>query len=259
MRIIFGRFIAGRSPLHQVDPRIKLLGTCILISAGLLVGAWLDLVLVAATAVITVIASGSRYREVLKDIWSLRFFYLVTFVLHCILGSGEPLLDLPLGLSLTVEGMERGLFFSVKIALLAVFIGSLMRTTHPASWVNLFNLGSGGSGSIGRLTAPLGLTLGIAVRFLPLILEEAERIRWAQVSRGFRYKGGLLKRVRSTGKLLVPLLTSSLDRVDGITTAMQARGFRLDSRRSKYDIRRLGVYDMMSILLVLLVVIMVLV
>ncbi len=257
MRIIFGRFIPGRSSLHRVDPRVKLLGTCVLISAGLLVGSWLDLVLIATMAVITVIASGSRYREALKDIWGMRFFYLVTFVLHCILGRGEALLDLPLGLIITTEGIERGLFFSVKIALLAIFIGSLMRTTHPASWVNLFNSGSGGSGLVGRLSVPLGLTLGIAIRFLPLILEEAERIRWAQVSRGFRYKDGLLKRVRSTGQLLVPLLTSSLDRVDGITTSMQARGFRLDSSRSKYNVKHLGMYDMMSILLVMLVVILV--
>ncbi len=259
MRMIFGRFVPGDSPLHNIHPRVRVLGFALLISAGLLVQSWRDLAVTASMVFIVVLASGLRFGDLFRDMWALRFLFLITLALHSILWRGEALLDLPFGMTLTAGGVQRGLFFTAKIALLAAFIGPLMRTTHPAAWADLFNFGSLRVGWFGRFSAALALTLGIAVRFLPLIVEEAERIRWAQLSRGFRYERNLLKRLRSTGQLLLPLLNSSLDRVDGITTAMLARGYRLGSERTVYRKRRLKANDLVAMILVFAVLLLVIV
>ena len=248
----FGRFVAGTTFLHSVDPRVKLFGTVVLISTALLVKSWWDLGIVAIIAIITIGSANVPLRHLIRDLWAMRFLYLVTIILHCFLWEGEVLVDLPAGLTITAHGIERGLFFSTKIALMVVFIGPLMRTTHPSVWTDLFKFGSGSGYFQKKLVRPLALTSGIAIRFLPLILEEAERIRWAQVSRGFEYRGSLLKRTRALKLLLIPLTVSSLSKVDIITTAMQSRGFHLDRERTIYRSYRLRMNDIFSIIAILI-------
>ncbi|MDP8238245.1 MAG: energy-coupling factor transporter transmembrane component T [Candidatus Hatepunaea meridiana] len=253
----FGRFIPGETILHRIDPRVKLLGAAVLITTALLVQNWWDLLAIVVFASITVIAAQVAFRELLRDILTLRYLYIITLGLHCFLGQGRTLIQLPMGLGITEQGIYRGLFFAAKIALLTTFIGFVMRSTHPASFTDLFKAGYSGSSFIRKVTAPLALTFGIAIRFLPLILEETERIRWAQVSRGFDTKGGLIKRVKSLNVLIIPLISSSLNRVDKITLAMQARGFRLDGKRTIYQSNRIGTIDYIALLMVAVVVIVV--
>ena len=257
-RTPFARFIPGGSPLHLIDPRVKLAGAAVVITSGLLAGRWTGLFAIAMAVVATALAARASWRDAARDVWALRYLYVVTIVLHSILSRGEPLLRLPAGVVISGEGILRGCFFSVKIALLAVLIGLLLRTTHPASLVaaleSLPVLG-GKSGAPGRLA----LTLGLAVRFLPTIFTEAERIRWAQIGRGLDVTGGPVRRARSLAPLLLPLVASSLDRVDTITTAMQARGYRLDAPRTRYRPLKLQIRDGAAGLVIVLAVVLALV
>lgn len=250
--IPFGRFVAGTTHLHLLDPRVKLFGAVVLISTALVVKSWMELGIVAIIAIIATFSARVPLRCLIRDLWTLRFLYLVTIIMHCFLWEGDVLVDLPAGLKITARGIERGLFFSTKIALLIAFIGPLMRTTHPSVWTDLFKSSSGSGYFQRKVIRPLALTLGIAIRFLPLILGEAERIRWAQVSRGFNYHGSLLKRVRALKLLLIPLTASSFSKVDIITTAMQSRSFHLDRKRTVYRSHHLRMNDFLSVTIILI-------
>ncbi len=248
----FGRYVPGESSIHRLDPRVKLLGMVVLVITTLLTEDWIALVAVAVTVLIMTICARMSVRELWRDIWMMRLLYIVTIVLHSVLTPGEALVRLPFELAITLNGIWRGLFFSIKIGMLTTFMGMLMRTTHPASWMQLLNLSIGRRGFLGRMIAPAALTMGISIRFLPLILEEAERIRWAQLSRGLDIEGGLIRKVRSLKPLLIPMISASFSRVDLITTAMQSRGFRLGQTRTIYRRSRLGPNDAAALATVIL-------
>jgi len=249
----FGQFIQGSTPLHRLDLRVKLLGVVILTSSAVIANSTSDLCIIALIVIIAVIASGMRMRELLRSVLLLLPFYLITILLHSVLTPGHPLVELPLELRITSEGITRGFFFCVKIALIASFTGPLMRTTHPSSWMHLFGLKSHSGNYFHRIILPLFVTMGIALRFLPLIIEESQRIRQAQISRGMNFGGGLISRAASLKPLLIPMMSSSFDRVDKITIAMQSRGFSLTGDRSIYRSHSLKGYDIVVILLIITV------
>jgi energy-coupling factor transport system permease protein len=243
----------GSTLLHRLDLRIKLLGVVSLTSSAVIAKDVSDLFVIAAMVFLTVAASGMPLRELLRSILLLLPFYLITILLHSILTPGHPLVELPFSLDITSVGIKRGLFFSVKIALIASLTGPLMRTTHPSSWLHMFGSTSPANSRFDRVIFPLIVTMGIALRFLPLIIEESQRIRQAQESRGMDFKGGIVKRAKSLKPLLIPLLSSSFDRVDKITTAMQSRGFSLTGNRSIYRSHSLKGHDIAVILLIIFV------
>ncbi|MCF7810933.1 energy-coupling factor transporter transmembrane protein EcfT [bacterium] len=249
----FGQFIQGSTPLHRLDLRVKLLGVVVLTSSAVIASNVTDLCVIATMVLLAVAASGLPLSKLLRSILLLAPFYLITILLHSILTPGNSLIELPFSFNITYDGIKRGLFFSAKIALIASLTGPLMRTTHPSSWMHIFGSISLADSRIGRAVFPLIVTMGIALRFLPLIIEESQRIRQAQISRGMDFKGGIVKRAKSLRPLLIPLLSSSFDRVDRITTAMQSRGFSLTSSRSIYRSHSLKGLDIVVILLIITV------
>ena len=224
--IAFGTFVQGRSPLHSLDPRTKLLGGAAVMVGAVLTQSWLGLIAPGMVALGAVIAADYRAKELARDVWSLRFFYLLTVLLHLLFDREGDVLGKVWNLTVTTGGLNAGLFFSVKIALLALIAGVVNRTTHPAAW---------SKGVEGLLPGRLGLILGLALRMLPTMLAEAVRIRTAQRARGLDLsKGGMVARVRNLLPLLAPLLTATFRRADLMSDAMQARGFMLDQRRGSY-------------------------
>ncbi len=105
---LFGRFIPGATLLHILDLRVKLIGMGILVSIALAADNWLDIAAIAMFVLMTVGAARMPIGELWRDIKGLRLFYLITIILHSILSSGQPLVQLPFNLAITVQGIERG-------------------------------------------------------------------------------------------------------------------------------------------------------
>jgi len=250
----FANYDSGNSVLHRLDPRVKLVGVTVGFSAALLAGQWDGLIPIMGLALITNIAGKSSLHRVGCDIISLWIFYVITLALHSFLSKGEPLIHLPLGIMITTQGIERGIFFSIKIMLLATLAGPVMRSTHPAEWGIAVEGLAPDSGRWNRSLKRFALTLGLAVSFLPMLLNEADRIRMAQISRGLEPGGGLIRRIKNLLPLVMPLVASSLHKTDLITMAMQSRGFQLDKQRSNYRPLRLHFIDLIAITIVALIV-----
>lgn len=251
IRVPFGNYQSGAALLHRLDPRTKIIGISVLVSFALIASDWIRLLPLGLVTVLAVICSGTNTRTLLRDIRSLTLFYILTVVLHSFLTPGEPLIKLPLGLTITLDGISKGFFFSVKIVLLATLFGPLMRTTHPAEWGRAIDGIFTGSTLIGRVFRRLSIILGLAMRFLPTLVREAERIRWAQVGRGLQLNGNIIHRVKSLIPLIMPLLAESIRKAEQVTLAMQARGFNLDAPRSDYKPLKMKAIDIAASLVVI--------
>ncbi len=112
MAVPFGGYSTGASPMHRLDPRVKLLGGGLLISSALLATDWIQLAGLAATVVVANAAAEIELRNLLRDIRNLTPFCVVTIALHAVLGSEAPSLKFTLGLHLSAPGVLTGLFFT---------------------------------------------------------------------------------------------------------------------------------------------------
>lgn len=246
----FGHFTPGESGLHKLDPRAKMISAMVLTVAAVLVQHWTGLAILALPVVIAVAAGWWRPEWLWRDIRALWLFYLLTVVIHLIVGGGIRW-NAAFRSDACLTALSRGAFFSGRIALLAVAAGMMLRTTHPADWVRAMETAVPQRGFLALPLRRLALVFGLAVRFLPLTLAEAERIRTAQLNRGLEVGGGLIQRVRSLIPLAVPLVAGTLDKADGITTALIVRGYDLHKPRTCYQPLKLGWRDAAALVVII--------
>lgn len=254
VRIPFGKYTPGTSIIHRLDPRVKLMAACIVLLTVLLIQKWNGLVPLFIIAFLGVYFSETSVQEMIRDGWTLRYFYFITILIHGFLDEGSILFSLNLHylhLTFTYEGLSSGLFFSAKLLLMAVLMSPLLSTTHPSQLTETFQLNAQRNNLPARFFSRFLLTLGLTIRFIPIILRDAERIRWAQVSRGLSLPSGLFGKIRTLNPLLLPLFNSVINRTDVITAAMQSRGFRIDEPRSKFRNYRFKSVDLFAAALIL--------
>lgn len=244
----FARYVQCDTLMHRLDMRTKLIVVLAVMTVIVIVDSWESLLWISAITLLTVFSAKVSLSELFRSIWSFRFFYIVTILLHTLLGEGESVLNLPFGLNVTVEGVERGLLFSFKIMLLSLTILPFFRSTHPAQFSNMALLSKISMKNLRQIS----LMFGLSVRFLPMMMDEFERIRWAQVSRGLNVKGSLSHRIRTVGILIGPMIGSAFQRAENLSAAMQARAFVVDQPRSSFRISRFGWNDALFITLTLL-------
>lgn len=228
-----GGFLPGHSYLHKLDPRTKFLVSLVLV---LLVFNTHSRVLYLIFALIMIgVVSLSRLNLTfigrgLRPFWLI---ILLTVALQILLIPGQPILMLKF-LSISREGLYSGLRMGYNLTMAILITSLFMLTTSPVALAD----------GLERLFAPLkwlkvpvgeiALMITIALRFIPTLLEEAEKIMKAQSSRGARFdSGNFLKRAVNYVSLLVPLIVSSLRRADELAIAMDARAFMAGARRTR--------------------------
>lgn len=218
--------------MHALDPRVKMAGAVAILVVTLLTEEPAAYVFLSVVLVSLVVAAKLRPRLLLRNVASLKWLLGIVLVMHGIVTKGPPLFDfLPW---LSREGLLLGAVFAWRIALMVSTATLLTATTSPV------DLGDG----LEKLLAPLSragapvhelaMISVIALRFVPTLLDEANRIIKAQVGRGARFDGGLVARARSAVPVLVPLFTSAFRRADELALAMDARCYRGAEGRTKY-------------------------
>lgn len=229
-----GTFRPGLSFLHTIDARVKILTFAALLMGLVLTSSWRGLLLILIIALIIMIMTGNVSRQ-LRDIWNFRFFYFFTILIHLLFDrGGEPLLQFS-KIVITSFGLYAGFFFSIKIAIIVLLGGLFTRSTHPTDLSKGIESMLPVNGALAQRLGRPGVVVGIALRTLPTILVEAERIRTAQIARGYRVQsGGLINTIKNLMPLIGPLLTATLRRGDSIHDAMVSRGFSLDQDRTVY-------------------------
>jgi len=249
-----GQFSPVGSPLPARGPRAKILETAILAIGLFLVDSVAGLVVLTAGFVVLVAASRVPPLAFLRLLRPVAFIVALTALFQILFTRGGATL-FELGfLELHEDGLRMGLFLTLRILLLVSAAGLLTATTAPVALAD----------GIEDLLSPLkklhfpahevAMMMTIALRFIPTLQEEAQKITRAQAARGADLsEGGLLKRVRAMLPILVPLTIGAFRRADELAEAMESRGYRGGEGRTRYRELRFRARDALALVVAALV------
>ena len=231
--ITLGQYYPGESWIHKLDPRTKIIGTFVFLVALFLVkDFWGFLVAVAGLGLVIGI-SRVPLNFILKGLKPVFLIILFTFVINMFMTKGETLVGWGF-LVITREGLYNAFFMGVRLVLLIIGSSLLTLTTKPIKLTDGIENLLGPLKKIGVPAHELAMMMTIALRFIPTLLEETDRIMKAQSSRGADFvNGNLWQRAKNMVPLLVPLFISAFRRADDLATAMEARCYRGGEGRTK--------------------------
>ncbi|MEG1720304.1 MAG: energy-coupling factor transporter transmembrane component T [Pseudoflavonifractor sp.] len=221
-----GQYRPGESPLHRAGAGVKLAGLILLLVGVVTAHApWSYALLIALSAGL-ICLSGLGFAEILRPIGRLWRFFLVIFLMNALFFTGERALWSWWIFTLSTGGMVQGANVILRVALLMVLTGLLTATTPPMAL----------TAAMASMLMPLrifrvptedvALILGVAIRFIPILMEEADLIRMAQTARGAKFESRrLTDRAKSLLPLVVPIFLAAFRRADELATAMEARGY----------------------------------
>ena len=231
----FGQFYPVDSPLHALDPRAKILATAVLLLGLFFVDSALGLGLVAASVVALVAVSRVPPVTFLRLLRPVAFIVALTVFFQVLFSrEGEILFTWGI-LEIHEGGVRLGLFLGGRILLLVSAAALLTATTAPLALADgLEDLLS----PLKKLRFPaheVAMMMTIALRFIPTLYEESQKITRAQAARGADFaEGSPLSRIRATIPILIPLTVGAFRRADELAEAMESRGYRGGEGRTRY-------------------------
>ena len=243
-----GQFYPVASPLHALDPRAKILASAVLVVGLFLVDSVVGFLVFTAAVVLLVAASRVPPGTFLSLLRPVAFIVALT-VLFQVFFSREGATLLEWGFVEVHEGgLRMGLFLALRILLLVSVAGLLTATTAPVALADgiedLFS-------PLKRLRFPaheVAMMMTIALRFIPTLHEEAQKIARAQAARGADFsEGGPIGRVRAMLPVLVPLTIGAFRRADELAEAMESRGYRGGEGRTRYRELRFRARDALAL------------
>ena len=231
--ITLGQYYPGDSYLHRMDPRAKILCTMIFIIAIFLANNLFSYVLVAAFTFLTIAKSGVPVKLIWKAIKPLWIILVFTMAIHMLTTPGNEFFTWKF-IHISQEGITNGLIMTLRLVFLIAFSSLLTYTTSPIVLTDGIEALLMPFRRFGVPSHELAMMMTIALRFIPTLLEETDRIMKAQSSRGADFvNGNLWQRAKNMVPLLVPLFISAFRRADDLATAMEARCYRGGEGRTK--------------------------
>jgi len=233
--ITLGRYVYGTSVIHRLDPRTKLL-SLLIISAVLFGGTgWSSLGLTSVFTMIVCLFSGLKPSYLMRSILPFKWLILITVILNVIFVGGHILIEAPLPYGgITREGLDFGLLYGGRIALLVLIASLLSLTTEPIVLVD----------GVEKMISPLSVTgikphevamaMVITIRFIPLLLSKASKIRKTYTARGLRPDGSVKMKLKFISFLFLPLFYSALRSAENLAVAMDCRLYRSSMSRTHY-------------------------
>ena len=234
--ITLGQYYPGNSFLHRMDPRAKILCTMIFIVAIFLAKDAVSYGLVTAFIALCIAVSGVPFRMVVRAVKPLWLILLFTMMIHVLSTPGTVVWEWG-WISVTEEGLRNGTLMTLRLVYLIGFSSLLTYTTSPITLTDGIESLLSPFRKIGVPAHELAMMMTIALRFIPTLLEETDRIMKAQASRGADFSSGnIWQRAKAMVPLLVPLFISAFRRADDLATAMEARCYRGGEGRTKMHV-----------------------
>jgi energy-coupling factor transport system permease protein len=252
--ITFGQYYPGNSILHQTDPRVKLSLVLLYTIILFLIKNFLSFLFISLLLGWLIILANLPLRLVLRGIRPLTFILIFTFLIHLFVTSGPVINIGPLAVS--IEGIRNGAFVIVRLVLLVVGASLLTLTSTPTELTDALDSLFQPLSRLGLPTHELAMMMTIALRFIPVLISEADRIVKAQKARGADFEtGSLIKRIKNLIPVLIPLFISVFKRADDLAVAMEARGYRggrYRTRLRELAVRPLDIFILLFMSLVLI-------
>lgn len=246
--ITLGQYFPGKSPIHLLDPRTKLIMLVVYIVALFLASGWISYGLMFLFLAVTIKISTIPVKSILRGMKPLVMILVFTGVLNIFFtpGEGEPLVDFWI-ITVYAEGLERALFMMLRILMLITGTFLLTYTTSPISLTDGLEALLSPLKKIKVPVHELSMMMCIALRFIPTLIEETDKIMSAQKARGADFESGsLIDRAKALIPILVPLFISSFRRADDLATAMECRCYQGDEGRTKMKLLRYNRWDFIA-------------
>ncbi len=246
--ITLGQFFPGNSVLHRLDPRVKIVLTIAFIAAVFIPDSWAGLALAAAFLLVAIALSSLPAKLIWKSIKPILPIVAFTAVLSIFyVQSGEVLLSW-WKITITVGGLENAAFLAVRIVCLIAGSSLLTYTTGPTTLTD----------ALERLMKPLkvlrvpvhdlAMMMTIALRFIPTLIEETDKIMSAQKARGADLESGnLMQRIRALMPIMIPLFASSFRRAYELATAMECRCYNGGDGRTRMTSLKMAARDYIAL------------
>ncbi len=245
--ITLGQFFPGHSVIHRLDPRTKLICMVVYIVALFLADGLISYGMMLAFLLVCIRMSHVPGKAFLRGMRPMVFLLTFTAILNLFFTGGETVLVSFWRITITLEGLTRAFFMLARILMLLACTFLLTYTTSPISLTDgLESLLS----PLKKLRVPvheLAMMMCIALRFIPTLIEETDKIMSAQKARGADFETGkLMDRVRALVPILVPLFISAFRRADELATAMECRCYHGGDGRTKMKLLRYNRLDIQA-------------
>ena len=233
--ITLGQYYRTDSVIHRLDPRVKLIATFFYIISLFVIKNFIGYVVCAIFLITVISLSKVPFKFMIKGMKAIMFLLILTVVFNLFLTPGTPLISV-WKITITLEGARTAAFMAIRLTFLIIGSSVMTLTTTPN------NLTDG----LEKVMAPLkvikvpvhevAMIMSIALRFIPILLEETDKIMKAQIARGADFESGnLIKKAKSLVPLLVPLFISAFRRANDLAMAMEARCYQGGEGRTKID------------------------
>lgn len=229
-----GQYFPADSFVHKLDPRTKLIITFILIIFVFLIHSLPGYISMVAFLAFTIAFSKISFRLVLKSIRSIWFVIFITFILNIFFLKGEEMLFEWQFIRIYKEGLIKACEMAGRLVILVIISSMLTYTTSAKEITDAIEILFGPLKKIKFPVHEMALMMSIALRFIPTLLEETDRIMKAQTARGASFDtGGLISRIKGMLPILIPLFISAFKRAEDLALAMEARCYHGGDNRTR--------------------------
>ena len=245
--VTLGQYFPGNTPVHRLDPRTKILLLLLFIVAIFSTGGWVGYGLMVLAAVASMAVSHISPRNLFKGLKPMLFIIILTAALNLFYTEGTPVLP---GWPVTWEGAARSAQMILRIVLLIACTFLLTYTTSPMALTDGMERLLSPLKKIGLPVHEITMMMSMALRFIPTLIEETDKIMSAQKARGADFENGsLLRRARALLPILVPLFVSSFRRADELAVAMESRCYHGGGGRTRMKQLRFAARDLWAMVL----------
>lgn len=242
--ITIGQYYPGSSPLHRMDAAVKLFLTLIYMILIFFVDGFIGFAVLSMFFVTLLCVSKIPVRYVLKGLKPIAFFLVFTMILNMFMIKGEKAFTFIIW-DVSYEGIFTAIFMSLRIIFLVAGSTFLTYTTTPIMLTDGIEKLLKPFSKLGLPSYEIAMMMSIALRFIPILIEETDKIMKAQKARGADFEsGGLIKRGKALIPVLIPLFISAFRRADELAVAMEARCYNGSGKRTRLKESKLSVTDL---------------
>ena len=230
--LTIGQYVPADSIIHKLDPRTKLISVLFFMVIIFLIESLVGYLILLLLICLLIVISRVQFKYFIRGLRPILILIVFTVFLQLFFTKGTPLVSV-LGLVITKEGVNLAIFIFLRLVLLVFSSSLLTLTTSPMELTSALEWILYPFKVFGLPSSEISMMMTIALRFIPTILEETDRLMKAQMARGADFEsGGLFKRIQNMVPILVPLFISAFRRADELAIAMEARCFQVGAKRT---------------------------
>ena len=247
--ITLGQYYPGSSWVHRLDPRTKIIATLVYVAAIFVVPDFIGFAIAFLALAAVIVISGVPLKFLLRGLKPVFFIIALTFILNLFMIPGDVLVKWGF-LTITEQGLHTAVFMGIRLVLLIIGASMLTLTTKPINLTDGIESLIKPFEKVGLPAHDLAMMMTIALRFIPTLLEETDKIMKAQQARGADFEtGNIIRRAMSLIPILVPLFISAFRIAQDLAMAMESRCYGGSGKRTRMNAVKLGGNDAVGFVL----------